>query len=192
MAVTGPTFRAAPTVHYMETDSYCTTHRQFRLVVGDYADEVDEGLVPILRPTWLAGIETVSSCQNDGERLNGLLDEHPHLGSLVVSKWGRVSIDFHPPGIQAFLNLVAWGDPGTRMYERMTHWLAPGAWKSSLILLALQPGDFQFYGANLSFPVSDIPEVAACLEQATARAFDRPPSPVPHKKQGTRGPRSPG
>jgi hypothetical protein len=176
----------------MKTDSYCTTHPQVHLVVGEYAQHVDEGLVPILRPTWLAGIETISSCQNDGERLNPMVDEHPHLGGLVVSKWGRVSIDFHPPGVQAFLNLVAWGEPRPMMYERMTHWLAPKAWKSSLILLALQPGDFQFYGANLSFPATDIPEVAACLERATARAFESQPGPAPGKKPGTRGPRPPG
>ena len=176
----------------MHTDSTTHAHRQVSLVVGEHADHVDERLVPILRPTWLAGIETIGSCQDAGENLVGMLDDHPHLSDLVHTKWGMASIDFHPPGIQAFLNLVAWGEPGLMMYERMTHWLAPNAWKSSLILLALAPGDFQFYGANLSFPASDIPEIAECLQQATARAFEGPPGPVPRKKRGTRRPGPPG
>jgi hypothetical protein len=141
-------------------------HTQIHLMVGDYADEVDAGLVPILRPLWEADIETISSCQNAGENLAHLENSCPHLADQIVSLQGVACIDFVPPAVIPFFELVAAADPTDEMYERMTYWRAPGAWKTTTTVLSFTSGKFGIYGMKVSFPQSDISEIGACLERS--------------------------
>jgi len=146
------------------------THCSVHLQSGGYEDDVDEGLVPVLRLAWLAGFETMSSCENAGESLADLPKDEPHMAAEVALLRDRAHIDFCQSGsIAGFLNVVTDGNPSGAMLARMSHWLTPGAWAKNLIVLQLGRG-FATYGEQLYFPVSDIDEIARCLERALQAA----------------------
>jgi hypothetical protein len=142
-------------------------HPTVHLVAGGFEADVDEDLAPILRLTWEAGIETMSGCQNAAEGMADLLEREPHMVAYVEAHKDRAYIDFYPGGIEAFLTLVSNGKPDDEMDYRIYHWCAPGAWGKRLHVLPWD-GVFQIQGAQLSFPVSDIPLIVECLERASA------------------------
>jgi len=60
----------------------------------------------------MAGLETISSCQNAGESLADLPKDEPHMAAQIAQLRGRLYIDFCRSGnIAEFLNLVMAGDP---------------------------------------------------------------------------------
>lgn len=142
-------------------------HPSVHLVAGGFEDDVDEGLVPILRLAWEIGIETMSGCQDAGESLADLPKRHPHMADYVKRRQGWAYIDFFNDGIEAFLTMVLAGEPSKEMWYRMYHWLAPDAWQKSCSVHTLDDDVFHVLGAKLSFPVYDIDEIAACLERAS-------------------------
>src|SRR5665213_3246512 len=110
-------------------------HPQKRLRAGGFSGTVDEGLVPLLREIWRAGIETVSSCQDASQSTAGLADEYPHMAPYVASRHGRAYIDFESlEGIEDFYTLVAHGEPSDAMRHRLDRWLAEGHWTTRVVI----------------------------------------------------------
>ena len=139
------------------------THPQVHLVAGEFEADVDEGLAPILRLLWEAKVETMSGCQNAGESLADLPETEPHMAAYVEARKDTAYIDFFLGGVEGFLTLVAAGHPSEEMWYRMTHWCAPNAWTNTF-LVADDDGIFDALGVQISFPISDIPEILDCLQ----------------------------
>lgn len=140
-------------------------HPQVLLAAGLYEDEVDEKLAPVLRLAWLAGIETMSGCQNAGESLADLPSSYSHMADYVQSRQDVAYIDFYNGGIEDFLNLVTLGKPSEAMWDRMYHWTTLHAWHKTLLIPPIN-NVFTPFGAQLSFPISDLAEIEACLDNS--------------------------
>jgi len=143
-------------------------HRQVKLDAGGFSGSVDEELAPLLREAWLAGIETMSGCQDAGESLAGLPETYPHMAGYVEARRGRAYIDFlRVEGVEEFLSLIALGEPDDGMYERMADWLAPGHWETTAIMVP-HPEDencFLAFGYQLGFPRGDMDAMTECLRR---------------------------
>lgn len=153
-----------------------TMHPTTTLTAPDgLAVEIDELLAPMLQQVWRAGIETVSCCQSAGE-LGGLEAHFPHLAERNAYHSGYAYIDFPgPDDAAAFLTAVANGGPRDAFYVRMVHWVAPGAWRTSVQVQDLAdeddedaPSVFELGTVKVSFPLPDVDEIAARLARHNA------------------------
>jgi hypothetical protein len=143
-------------------------HKQVRLEAGGFAADVDGGLAPLLREIWLAGIETISCCQEASESVAPLLEDYPHLAAYVEENRGRAYIDFAElEGVERFLTLIARSGPSDDMRERMRHWIAPGRWRTLASIHDFEDDEdtYEAYLFQLSFPVSDLEEAETCLQR---------------------------
>ena len=146
----------------MTADGSC--HKQVRIQVRRRWGLVDEGLADLLKATWVLGIETMSSCQDAGESLADLPVEYPHMAAYVEAERGWAYIDFLPfYGIGPFMDAIRAARPTDDMWRRMSHWTTKDAWQKRLHLHPIDD-HFQPFGAQLLFPVYDIPEMVRCLQ----------------------------
>ena len=130
-----------------------------QLLCGPLADRF--GRRPVL-----LGIETMSSCQDAGESLADLPVEYPHMAAYVEAERGWAYIDFLPfYGIGPFMDAIRAARPTDEMWRRMSHWTNTDAWQKRLHLHPIDD-HFQPFGAQLLFPVYDIPEMVGCLEKS--------------------------
>lgn len=153
-------------------------HKQVRLEAGGFADDVDERLAPLLREVWLAGIETISSCEDASESVTPLLEDYPHLSSYVEQNRGRAYVDFAElEGVERFLTLIARGGPSGDMRERMRHWITPGKW-TTLASIHDFEDDEDTYEAllfQLSLPRGDLAEAERCLRRGREAEYAEAP-----------------
>jgi hypothetical protein len=147
-----------------------THHPRVRLRAGGFSDLVDRDLAPLLREIWLAGIETMSSCQDAGESIEHLAAEYPHMEAYIEVSRGRAYIDFlWEEDAARFFSLIAAGGPSDALRHRLTHWLAEGHWQT-IVSMSEYPDAPDTFGAfmyQVSFPKTDIAEAIVCLQRAT-------------------------
>jgi transcriptional regulator with XRE-family HTH domain len=139
---------------------YFGKHEQVAVRVGEREARVDVGIAPLIRELWVAGIETILSCQQN--------------------TLGRIWVEFMDVlAAGTFLNIVArYGDGNDDLYWRMkaegrAHGTLPD-WEYSVLVedLALDegiidncveysydpPADFDFW-LGVRFPPQDLPVV---------------------------------
>lgn len=153
-----------------------TEHKQVRVQVNDEVAKIDQGIAPLIRELWRAGIETVNSCQEN--------------------KPGIMWIEFlTPQDANRFLQIVINYDDD-ELYGRMTsNDLEPWAWQYDLLVNDAGPefvrdydsGEpskrpFVVFSVSVRFPVSDYRAVLERMKRRNARfkcpqhPADGPPS----------------
>lgn len=143
-------------------------HPQRRVIVNGHGAMVDADLAELLRETWRAGIETVSSCQDAGETTADLVARYPHIAAYREARRGWSYVDFAAEGdVTDFFTRVVAGGPSAELRHRMRHWLAEGHWHTSVSIAEQyhDPSLFFAFMYQLSFPHSDIDEITACLKR---------------------------
>ena len=143
-------------------------HRAVLVQVGQWSEEIDEGIAPLIREMWIAGIETFMSCEQDG--------------------FGKVWIAFTAlEELAGFLNIVAEYEAGAEtLYNRMNYKLLMNdegpAWEYEMFVddsalfeaesHADKPEDCQYNGPpdfyftfSVRFPPSDLPFVLTRMQQ---------------------------
>src|SRR5512135_1412524 len=142
-----------------------TEHRQVRIRINGWDARVDEGIAPLIREMWQAGLHTVMSCQNQGKM----------PGFTCDVTW----LYLWPGFAQRFLSIVAsatlQGDlqdlhDGQDLHDRMYD--APceeeeGMWWR-YAALAEPVGDSVLLMASIRFPTTDLPRVTQIM-----RAYNR-------------------
>lgn len=123
-------------------------HKTVAVQVGEYHEEIDELLAPLIETIWRLGIHTAMSCQ----------ETSPGIAWIEFD-----SLD----DLQRFLNIVARYEPGTdTLYSRIHYDLNPlfaGAWEYQLNFIDLNELDdfsgetFFDFTVGAYFPVTDIP-----------------------------------
>jgi hypothetical protein len=113
----------------MTNDIAPRIHKAITVEVGSWREEIDEAIAPLIHAIWLAGIETVMSCQGNGR--------------------GPVWIAFpDEANLVAFLNCVAEYEGGVdTLYNRMNpRWTG----KTSL-----KPWEYEIYPVDAAFYEED-------------------------------------
>lgn len=130
-----------------------------RRIVDQHGDawDVDVEMAPLIEALWRLGVETCDSCQDVGGRLlanEQFMAKRPHLRRIYELEVGRASIGFCSYEDADVLLTAVLEYDHDELYDRVTHWATPNAWKWSV-----QPLMRAYFGPRLSFPASDIPEV---------------------------------
>lgn len=145
--------------------------------------DVDEGLAPLIREMWIAGVRTVDCCEDVAESLAELAVHLPHL---LDRKSGHAQIGLASAlDVCVFFEALANVGPRDDFYVRMVHWAAPDAWELGVAVCdvavedaaedEVTPGVSVFEmvaSVALSFPCGDIPEMLRrmCDHNAGRRA----------------------
>jgi transcriptional regulator with XRE-family HTH domain len=147
---------------------YLRPHKQVTVEVGKNKEDIDEGIAPLIREMWVAGIDTVMSCQQDGH--------------------GSVWIEFEDlEDIMAFFTIVARYEPGPdTLYNRMNPvFVDKGplpSWDVELFIQDLgawacehdpgMNGQYEpafYFALSLRFPPQDLPTVLKRLKAHNRR-----------------------
>ena len=139
-------------------NEFTSIHKTVVVEVGDYREEIDEGIAPLITAIWQAGIDTSMSCQ----------------GTASGMAW----IEFHSVDeLASFLNIVADYEPGVdTLYNRINYqWT--GEMSASPWEYQLNPMDINelesyegatdiMFTVGVRFPTSDIPVILTRLSKA--------------------------
>src|SRR5262245_61281766 len=111
-----------------------TIHAQTRVEAGDFGAEVDEELAPLIRELWIAGIETIRSCE-----------EYPMTGKVLI-EFATIG------GAEGFLNAVAVHQKKKKrssLWSRANDW---GFYQSSEASEHIdRRGDWEYYATVMDY-----------------------------------------
>ncbi len=145
-----------------------TRHPQVTISHDSLTAEVDEGIAPLIRECWRAGLETSSSCQDnlgrvwiqflfadDAERFLSIVAGG--YDSDVESLYNRIGGDIEPRDSDAFRRDRAWS------YTAHVYDLAVDADEHGYPVGPHDDGPVMHVILSVRFPISDYPDVLGRL-----------------------------
>lgn len=144
-------------------------HNQVEIEHGDMRAEVDEGIADLILVLWKLGIETVLSCENNGEVGRRYTPQFHHED--------RVWIAFAPTGIRPieyFFDILKDGGYEVEGLEVERSWVL----RYSITVFEEEI----FIELHVEFPVDQLEDVMRCLqaeydERHRTRTLPKPPGP---------------
>lgn len=120
--------------------------------------KIDRGIAPLIKALWLAGYETIGSCENLGESASG----GRGYGRKFDYWDGYVLIEMSITDACRLLDAVK----DTPQFQNRMHWTDPGAWEISVPVL---PFGWDGYAqespwAQIRFPNDQIDDLIKVIE----------------------------
>lgn len=144
----------------IEANRSSRSHRTIHVQVGNWSEQIDEEMAPLIREIWNAGVDTMMCCQEVAPGIGWI--EFPSVEDLL-----------------RFLNIVTVYEPGVdTLYNRIRHDLAGTTsspeWEFQFNLLDIcDTGESRSGGERVCFeptvgayfPASDIPLLIERLQE---------------------------
>lgn len=154
-------------------------HPAKHVAYGAMEADVDEDLADLVVELWRLGVDTASSCQDEGDSIAETGHGTPWSERTAAAHAGRAYVDLITvDDVRRFYDAVANAGPRDELYERLAHPAAPNAWEVRVTVFDTlpstgtgdwsRPSSFAPGVVRVRFDRSDIAPVIARLRRWNA------------------------